>query len=114
MVGHVFAHGGRSTNQGEPASKIALTYQIQLQYSSFSEITYYNSNKILNIFNRPNRTVYRHSFEETILFGPNPNKGYPSRSDIDNFLSILLKNRKNDEASSMGFKIESPNYGNQR
>ena len=41
-------------------------------------------------------------------FGPKPNKGYPSRSDIYNFLSILLKNRKNDEASSMDFKIESP------
>ena len=24
------------------------------------------------------------------------------------------KNRKNDETSSMDFKIESPNYGNQR
>ena len=47
-------------------------------------------------------------------FGPKPFKGYPSRSDIDNFLSILLKNRKNDEASSMDFEIESPNYGNQR
>ena len=47
-------------------------------------------------------------------FGPKPNKGYPSRSDIYNFLSILLKNRKNDEASSMDFQIESPNYGNQR
>ena len=47
-------------------------------------------------------------------FGPKPNKGYPSRSDIYNFLSILLKNWKNDEASSMNFKIESPNYGNQR
>ena len=34
-------------------------------------------------------------------FGPKPNKGYPSRSDINNFLSILLKNRKNDEALSM-------------
>ena len=41
-------------------------------------------------------------------FGPKPIKGYPSRSDIYNFLSILLKNRKNDEASSMDFKIESP------
>ena len=41
-------------------------------------------------------------------FGPKPNKGYPSRSDIYNFLSILLKNRKNDEASFMDFKIESP------
>ena len=41
-------------------------------------------------------------------FGPKPIKGYPSRSDIYNFLSILLKNRKNDEALSMDFKIESP------
>ena len=41
-------------------------------------------------------------------FDPKPNKGYPSRSDNYNFLSILLKNRKNDEASSMDFKIESP------
>ena len=38
-------------------------------------------------------------------FGPKPNKGYPSGSDIYNFLSILLKNRKNDEASSMDFKV---------
>ena len=66
MAGHVFAHGGRSANQGEPAYKMALTYQIHLQQSAFSEITYYNSDKILtygpgNIFNRPNRTVYWHS-----------------------------------------------------
>ena len=63
MAGHVFAHGGRSANLGEPASKMALTYQIHVQYSAFSEITYDNSNKILtygpgNIFNRPNKTVY--------------------------------------------------------
>ena len=75
MAGHVFAHGGRSANQGEPVSKMALTYQIHLQYSAFSEIAYYNSNKILtngpgNIFKRPNRTVYRHSLRETILFWP--------------------------------------------
>ena len=31
------------------------------------------------------------------------------------FLSICRKNReKMDEISSMGFKIELPNYGNQR
>ena len=63
MAGHVFAHGGRSAKLGEPASKLALTYQIHVQYSAFSEITYDNSNKILtyspgNIFNRPNKTVY--------------------------------------------------------
>ena len=75
MAGHVFAHGGRSAKLGEPASKMALTYQIHVQYSAFSEITYDNSNKILtygpgNIFNRPNKTVYGHSFRETILFWP--------------------------------------------
>ena len=63
MAGHVFAHGGRSANQGEQASNMALTYQIHLQQSAFSELTYCNNNKILtygpgNIFNRPNRTVY--------------------------------------------------------
>ena len=47
MAEHVFAHGGRSANQGEPASKMALTYQIHFQQSAFSEITYYNSNKML-------------------------------------------------------------------
>ena len=73
MAGHVFAHGGRSAKLGEPASKMALTYQIHVQYSAFSEITYDNSNKILT-------------------YGPKPTKGYPSRSDIYNFLSILLKN----------------------
>ena len=31
-----------------------------------------------------------------------------------NFLSIFTEKSKNDEASSMDFKIESPNYGNQR
>ena len=69
-----------------------------------------------NIFNRPNRTVYSHSFRRTILFGPNPNKGYLSRSDIffDNFMSIFTEKSKNDEASSMDFEIESPNYGDQR
>ena len=65
MAGHVFAHGGRSAKLGEPASKMALTYQIHVQYSAFSEITYDNSNKILtygpgNIFNRlTNRPVAR-------------------------------------------------------
>ena len=63
MAGHVFAHGGRSSKLGEPASKMALTYKIHVQYSAFSEITYDNSNKILtygpgNIFSRPNKTVY--------------------------------------------------------
>ena len=63
MAGHVFAHGGRLAKQGEPASNMALTYQIHLQQSAFSEITYCNNNKILtygpgNIFNRPTRTVY--------------------------------------------------------
>ena len=56
-----------------------------------------NSNKILTY--GPGKQFY---------FGPKPNKGYPSRSDIYNFLLILLKNRKNDEASSMDFKIVSP------
>ena len=46
MAEHVFAHGGRLAKLGEPASKMALTYQIHVQYSAFSKITYDNSNKI--------------------------------------------------------------------
>ena len=114
MAGHMFAHGGRSAKLGEPVSKMALTYQIHVQYSAFSEIIYDNSNKILtygpgNIFNRPNKTfdIDIHLGKQ-FYFAPKPNKGNPSRSDIYNFLSILLKNRKNDEASSMDFKIMSP------
>ena len=119
MAGHVFAHGGRSANLGEPASKMALTYRIHVQYSAFSEITYYNSNKILtygpgNILTDQIGPFIDIHLGKQFYFGPKPNKGYPSRSDIYNFLSILLKNRKNYEASSMDFKIESPNYGNQR
>ena len=119
MAGHVFAHGGRSANQGEPASKMALTYQIHLKYSAFSEITYYNSNKILtyspgNIFTDQIGPFIDIHLGKQFYFGSKPNKGYPSRSDIYNLLSILLKNRKDDEASSMDFKIVSPNYGNQR
>ena len=47
MAEHVFAHSGRLAKLGEPASKMALTYQIHVQNSAFSEITYDNSNKIL-------------------------------------------------------------------
>ena len=95
------------------------TYQIHVQYSAFSEITYDNSNKILtygpgNILTDQIRPFIDIHLKKQFYFGPKPNKGYPSRSDIYNFLSILLENRKNDEASSMDFKIESPNYGNQR
>ena len=118
MAEHVFAHGGRLAKLGGPASKMALTYQIHVQYSAFSEITYDNSNKILtygpgNILTDQIRPLIDFHLGKQFYFGPEPNKGYPSRSDIYNFLSILLKNRKNDEASSMDFKIESPNYGNQ-
>ena len=67
MAGQVFAHGGRSAKQGEPASNMALTYQIHLGQSAFAEITYCYNDKILtygpgNIFYRPTRTVYSHSF----------------------------------------------------
>ena len=47
MAEHVFAHGGRLAKFGVPATKMAFTYQIHVQYSAFSEITYDNSNKIL-------------------------------------------------------------------
>ena len=94
-------------------------HQIHVQYSAFSEITYDNSNKILtygpgNILTDQIRPFIDIHLGKQFYFGPKPNKGYPSRSYIYNFLSILLKNRKNDEASYMDFKIESPNYGNQR
>ena len=68
MAGHVFTHGGRSAKQGEPASNMALTYQIhKLWQSAFSEITYCYNDKIFtyglgHIFYRPTRTVYSHSF----------------------------------------------------
>ena len=99
MAGHVFAHGERSANQGEPASKMALTYQIHLQQSAFSEITYYNSNKILtygpgNIFNRPNRTVYWHSLGKQFHLALILLKVTRVEAIFYNFLSILLKNRK--------------------
>ena len=42
---HVDAHGGRRAKLGKPASKMAHTYQIHVQYSAFSEITYDNSTK---------------------------------------------------------------------
>ena len=55
-------------------------------------------------------------FRRTILFGSNPIEGYPSRSDI--FLLIFgrffAEKSKNNETSSMDFKVESPNYGDQR
>ena len=37
---HVDAHGGRRAKLGKPASKMTHTYQIHVQYSAFSEITY--------------------------------------------------------------------------
>ena len=42
---HVGAHGELGAKLGKPATKMALTYQIQIQYSAFSEITYDNSTK---------------------------------------------------------------------
>ena len=83
MAGHVFAHGGRSAKLGEPASKMVLTYQIHVQYSAFSEITYDNSNKILtygpgNIFKRPKGPFIDIHLGKQFYFGPKPNKSYPS------------------------------------
>ena len=91
---HVGAHGGLWAKLGKPAAKMAHTYQIQ--YSAFFEITYDNSTKywptVLGIFlNRPNKTVYWHSFRETIYFGPKLIKGYPSRSDSKNFCRFVEK-----------------------
>ena len=42
---HVGAHGGLWAKLGKPATKMAHTYQIQIQYSAFSEITCDNSTK---------------------------------------------------------------------
>ena len=46
-------------------------------------------------FSRPNKTIYWHSFRETIYFGPKPIKGYPSRSGSRNFCRFLEKSWKN-------------------
>ena len=67
MAGRMFAHGGRVAKLGEPATNMALTHQIHLWQSAFSEITYCYNYKMLtygpgNIFYRPTRTVYSHSF----------------------------------------------------
>ena len=51
---HVGAHGELWAKFGKPATKMALTYRLQIQYSAFSEITYDNSTKywptVLGIF----------------------------------------------------------------
>ena len=97
---HVGAHGELWAKLGKPATKMAHTYQIQIQYSAFSEITYDNSTKywptVLGIFlSRPNKTVYWHSFRQTIYFGPKPIKGFPSRSGSKKFCRFVEKSWKN-------------------
>ena len=67
MAGCIFAHGGPVAKLGEPASNMALTYQIHSLQSAFSEIKYCYNDKMLtygpgNMFYRSTRTVYSHSF----------------------------------------------------
>ena len=51
---------------------------------------------------------------ETIYLGPNLLKVTRVEAIFIISVDFAEKNRKNDETSSMDFKIESPNYGNQR
>ena len=69
MAGRVFAHGGPVAKLGEPAFNMALTYQIHTWQSAFPEIKYCYNDKMLtygpgNMFYRPTRTVYSHSFSD--------------------------------------------------
>ena len=110
MAGRVFAHGGPVAKSGEPASNMALTYQIHLWQSAFPEIKYCYNDKMLtygpgNMFYRPTRTVYSHSIsgEQFYLALILLKVIWVEAIFFDNFsVSIFAEKSKTDETSSIG------------
>ena len=103
MAGRVFAHGRPVAKLGEPASNMALTYQIHWWQSASSEIKYCYNDKMStygpgNMFYRPTRTVYSHSFsgEQFYLALILLKVIWVEAIFFDNFFLVdfLLKNRK--------------------
>ena len=116
---HVGAHGGRWAKLGKPASKMAHTYQIHVQYSAFSEKTYDNSTKywptVLGIFQtdqiRPFIDIH---LGKQFILALNLLKVTRVEAIFKISVDFAEKNRKKWRDFVYGLKIELPNYGNQR